>query len=118
MVHPADIGAVAAKVLLEGGYDNETLVITGPEAVAIKDKVAILGAAIGRDIEFVELTTDEAREKWAGEGMNEHLIAFLLEALGNTPVEGRTVSDTVERVTGRPARSFTAWAEEFAGAFK
>lgn len=118
MVHPADIGAVAAKVLLEGGYDNETLVITGPEAVPIKEKVAILSAAVGRDIEFVELTTDEAREKWAGEGMNEHVIAFLIEALGNTPVEGRTVSDTVERVTGRPARSFAEWADEFAAAFE
>jgi uncharacterized protein YbjT (DUF2867 family) len=118
MVHPADIGAVAAKVLLEGGYDNETLIITGPEAVPIKEKVAVLSAAVGRDIEFVELTTDEAREKWAGEGMNEHVIAFLIEALGNTPVEGRTVSGTVERVTGRPARSFAEWADEFAAAFK
>lgn len=118
MVHPADIGAVAAKVLLDGGRDGESIVITGPEAVPIKEKVAILGEAMGRELEFVELTVDEAREKWSGEGMGEDMIAFLIEALGNTPEEGKTVRSTVEDVTGRPARSFAEWAAEHAEAFR
>ncbi|HEX2144105.1 MAG TPA: NAD(P)H-binding protein, partial [Glycomyces sp.] len=114
MVHPADIGAVAAKVLLDGGRDGETLLITGPEAVSIKEKVAILAEMVGRELEFVELTVDEARAKWSGEGMGEDMIAFLIEALGNTPEEGKTVVNTVEAVTGRPARSFAQWAAEHA----
>ncbi|MDA1362821.1 NAD(P)H-binding protein [Glycomyces luteolus] len=118
MVHPADIGAVAAKVLLEGGYDDESLVITGPEVLTMQEKVRVLGEAIGREIEFVELTVEEAHEKWRGEGMPEGVIAFLTEALGNTPVEGRTVVDTVERVTGRPALTFADWASANADAFR
>ncbi|WP_205328609.1 NAD(P)H-binding protein [Glycomyces sp. YM15] len=118
MVHPADIGAVAAKVLLEGGYDDESLTITGPEVLTMQEKVRVIGEAIGREIEFVELTVDEAHAKWRGEGMPEGVIAFLTEALGNTPVEGRTVSDTVERVTGRPALTFAAWASANADAFR
>lgn len=118
MVHPADIGAVAAKVLLEGGRDGETLLLTGPEAVPIKEKVAILGEAIGRELEFVELTVEEAHEKWSSEGMGPDMIAYLTEALGNTPEEGKTVVGTVEAVTGRPARSFAEWAAEHAEAFR
>ncbi|RRR95789.1 NmrA family NAD(P)-binding protein [Glycomyces terrestris] len=118
MVHPADIGAVAARVLLDGGYDGETLVITGPEVLTMQDKVRLIGDAIGREVEYVELTVDEARDKWRGEGFHEGMIAFLLEALGNTPVEGKTVADTVERVTGRPALTFAQWAQENADAFK
>ncbi|MBO3735393.1 NmrA family NAD(P)-binding protein [Glycomyces niveus] len=118
MVHPADIGAVAAKVLVDGGYDGESLVITGPEVLTMQDKVRALGDAVGREIEFVELTVEEAHEKWRGEGMPEHVIAFLTEALGNTPEEGRTVADTVERIVGRQPLPFTAWATANADAFR
>lgn len=118
MVHPADIGAVAATVLLEGGYDDQGLVITGPEVLSMQEKVRVLGEAVGREIAFVELTVEAAHAKWRGEGMPEGVIAFLTEALGNTPVEGRTVSDTVERVTGRPARTFAEWASANADAFR
>lgn len=118
MVHPADIGAVAARVLLDGGQDGAELIITGPEVLTMQDKVRALGEAIGREVEYVELTVEEAKEKWRGEGFHEGLIAFLLEALGNTPPEGKTVADTVERITGRPARTFAQWAAEHADAFK
>lgn len=118
MVHPADIGAVAAKVLVDGGYDGESLVITGPEVLTMQDKVRVLGEAVGREIEFVELTVEAAHAKWRSEGMPEGVIAFLTEALGNTPVEGRTVADTVERVVGRPPLPFTAWAAANADAFR
>jgi uncharacterized protein YbjT (DUF2867 family) len=118
MVHPADIGAVAAKVLLEGGHDGRSLTITGPEVLTMHDKARILGEAVGREIEFVELTVEEAHAKWRGEGADEGLIAFLTEALGNTPEEGKTVAPTVEQVTGRKARTFAAWAAEHADAFR
>ncbi|MCD0445639.1 NAD(P)H-binding protein [Glycomyces sp. A-F 0318] len=118
MVHPADIGAVAAKVLLDGGYDGRSLVITGPEAVTVQEKVRLLGEAIGRELAFVELTVEEAHAKWRGEGMGDDMIAFLTEALGNTPEEGKTVAPTVEQVTGRKARGFAEWAAEHAEAFR
>jgi hypothetical protein len=50
--------------------------------------------------------------------MGPDMIAFLTEALGNTPEEGKTVINTVEEVTGRPARTFAQWAIEHADAFR
>ena len=118
LVHERDIAAVAATVLVEGGHGGRTYTLTGPEAITLKEKVAILGAAIGQDVAFVELTVDEARAKWATDGMGEQTIEFLVSALGNTPEEGYTVVPTVREVTGRDARGFAQWAAENADAFR
>ncbi len=61
---------------------------------------------------------EEAVARWRAAGQSEEVIGFLLQVYGNTPEVGRTVVDTVEKVTGRPARSFARWAAEHADAFK
>ncbi|WP_101785944.1 NAD(P)H-binding protein [Nonomuraea indica] len=118
MVHEKDIAAVAAVALTETGHGGRTYTLTGPQALTTREKVRILGAALGTEIAFVELSEDEARAQWRAVGMGEETIGFLVEALGNTPEEGYTVVPTVEQVTGRPARSFAAWAAEHADAFR
>ncbi|MFI6743761.1 NmrA family NAD(P)-binding protein [Nonomuraea sp. NPDC050451] len=118
LVHERDIAAVAATVLAEGGHGGRTYVLTGPEAITLRQKVEILGTSIGRHVEYVELTVDEARAKWAADGMGEQTIEFLVQALGNTPEVGYTVVPTVREVTGRDARSFAQWASENADAFR
>ncbi|TDD24608.1 NAD(P)H-binding protein [Nonomuraea diastatica] len=118
LVHERDIAAVAAKVLVEGGHGGKAYTLTGPEAITLKEKVAILGSAIGKDVAFVELTVDEARAKWAADGMGEQTIEFLIGALGNTPEVGYTVVPTVREVTGQEARGFAQWASENADAFR
>lgn len=117
MVHEGDIGAVAAVALTEEGHGGQEYVITGPERLTVTDKVAALAAAGGREIALVELTEDQAVARWREAGHPEDVIGFLLEAYGNTPEVGRTVVDTVEKVTGRPARTFGQWAAEHVDAF-
>ncbi|MBB5776699.1 NmrA family NAD(P)-binding protein [Nonomuraea jabiensis] len=118
LVHERDIAAVAATVLVEGGHGGRTYVLTGPEAITLRQKVEILGTSIGSHVEYVELTVDEARAKWAADGMGEQTIEFLVQALGNTPEVGYTVVPTVREITGRDARSFAQWASENADAFR
>lgn len=119
VVHEADIGAVAAAVLAEGDcYSGKTLVITGPEALTLSEKVKIIGAAVGKDIQLIELSEAQACEKWRAEGYPEELVEFLVSVYKDTPAEGYTVAPTVERVTGRPARTFAQWAAEHADAFR
>ncbi|MEY9490781.1 uncharacterized protein YbjT (DUF2867 family) [Streptomyces calvus] len=117
MVHEGDIGAVAAVALTEEGHAGQEYVITGPELLTVGDKVAAIAAARSRDIALVELTEEQAVAQWRAAGHSEDVIGFLLEAYGNTPEVGRTVLDTVEKVTGRPARTFGRWAAEHAAAF-
>ncbi|MFK4597113.1 NAD(P)H-binding protein [Streptomyces pristinaespiralis] len=118
MVHEADIGAVAAVALTEDGHAGQEYVITGPQVLTLEDKVDALAAARGRKIRLVELSEQQAVEQWRAAGQPEDVIGFLLEAYGNTPPVGRTVADTVEKVTGRPARTFAEWAQEHADTFR
>ncbi|MZG06533.1 NAD(P)H-binding protein [Streptomyces sp. SID5614] len=118
MVHESDIGAVAAVALTEDGHGGQEYLITGPQALTLRDKTAAIGAARGADVELVELTEEQALETWRGQGMPEDVIAFLIDVYRDTPPEGRTVLGTVEKVTGRPARTFAEWAQEHAHAFR
>ncbi len=118
MIHEADIGAVAATALLEDGHAGKVYTLTGPEALTPREIVRTIGAAIGREIEYIELTEEQAREQWRAAGFPEEHIDFFVMVHGNTPPEGYTVVPTVEQVTGRPARSFAEWATEHAGDFR
>jgi uncharacterized protein YbjT (DUF2867 family) len=118
MVHEGDIGAVAAVALTEEGHGGRQYVITGPEVLTVGDKVKTIAEAAGREIALVELTEEQALAGWRAAGLPEDVIGFLLEAYGNTPEVGRTVDGTVEKVTGRPARTFAQWAAEHADVFR
>ncbi|MFE6286637.1 NAD(P)H-binding protein [Streptomyces sp. NPDC057877] len=118
MVHEGDIGAVAAVALTEEGHGGQEYVITGPELLTVADKVTAIATARGRDVALVEMTEEQAVAQWRAAGHPEDVIGFLLEAYGNTPEVGRTVVGTVEKVTGRPARTFGQWAGEHADAFR
>jgi uncharacterized protein YbjT (DUF2867 family) len=118
MVHEADIGAVAAVALTEDGHAGQEYLVTGPELLTVRDKADAIAAARGRAVRLVELTEAEAVARWRVEGRPQDVIDFLLEVYGDTPPEGRTVLDTVQKVTGRPARTFAEWARAHAGAFR
>ena len=118
MVHEADIAAVSVAALTEAGHGGQTYTITGPEALTPLQVTDAIAKATGREIRFVEQTEQEARAQWAAEGYPEYMIEFFVEVWGKTPAIGYTVVDTVERVTGKPARSFAQWAAENASAFK
>ncbi|GAA3481717.1 hypothetical protein GCM10018966_062480 [Streptomyces yanii] len=109
MVHEGDIGAVAAVALTEEGHGGQEYVITGPELLTVGDKVATIAAARDREIALVELSEEHAIVRWREAGHPEDVIGFLIQAYKNTPEVGRTVVDTVEKVTGYPARTFAQW---------
>ncbi|MFB7573420.1 NAD(P)H-binding protein [Streptomyces sp. NPDC056165] len=117
IVHEGDIGAVAAVALTEEGHGGQEYVITGPELLTVGDKAATIAAARGREIALIELSEEQAIAQWRAAGHSEDVTGFLIEAYGNTPEVGRTVVDTVEKVTGHPARTFAQWAAEHADAF-
>ncbi|GLF95927.1 NAD(P)H-binding protein [Streptomyces yaizuensis] len=118
MVHEGDIGAVAAVALTTEGHAGQEYVITGPEVLTVRDKTEALATARGRAIRLVELSEEEALARWAAAGHSHEVVDFLLSVYRDTPAVGRTVADTVERVTGRPARTFAAWARDHADTFR
>ncbi|MFE3447498.1 NAD(P)H-binding protein [Nonomuraea sp. NPDC059194] len=118
LVHEADIAAVAATALVEDGHGGKVYGLTGPERLTIRDKVRLIGEAIGKEIEFVELTPEQARERMAAEGTPQEMIDFMIDVFGNVPEEANTVNSVVFDVTGRAPRTFAQWAAEHADSFR
>ncbi|MEV0649480.1 NAD(P)H-binding protein [Phytomonospora sp. NPDC050363] len=117
LVHEADIAAVAVAALTQDGHGGKEYTITGPEVLTVREKVAVLAEALGRDIELVELSEEEVAADLAAQGWDEASAAWMIGIRKDTPEIGYTVVDTVERVTGRPARTFAQWARENASVF-
>lgn len=110
-IHEDDIAAVAARSLLDAGHEGAVHRLTGPEALTNAGQVAAIGRVLGRDLTYVEVPVEEAEADFFP-GMPRQVARAVLKsfaALVGTPPE---ITSTVEEVTGRPARTFAAWAED------
>ncbi|MEY9860167.1 uncharacterized protein YbjT (DUF2867 family) [Catenulispora sp. GAS73] len=115
-VDPDDVAAVAAAVLTEDGHDGATYVLTGPAPTTPRERAAAIAEAIGAPVRFVEMTREEARAQMA-QIMAPEVVEGTLAILGEPTAEERAVSPDVERILGRPAAPFSAWAVRNAAAF-
>lgn len=102
-----DIAAVGARVLLDAEAPNESLVLTGPEALSYDVVARIMSEALGRTVRHVRIDDDEARQRLVANGIPAEYAALLvmLDVAIRGGAEDR-VTDTVLRITGRPSRSF------------
>jgi uncharacterized protein YbjT (DUF2867 family) len=118
MVHEADVGEVAATVLLEDGHAGRSYELTGREPVTVRARVEALAAALGRPLHLAELTESEARRRWLAAGYDDSLVDALV-AWQQRPVEEATrVSPDVEEVLGRPPLTLDDWVSEHVAAFR
>jgi uncharacterized protein YbjT (DUF2867 family) len=115
-VHEKDIAAVAVRALLEDGHEKAAYAITGPESITQRRQVELIAAAIGQPVRFEELDPAQVRKQmaaWLSPQVADVLLGYLAEYNGK-PAE---VYDTVEKVTGRPGRTFAQWAVDHATDF-
>ncbi|MEU6664800.1 NAD(P)H-binding protein [Streptomyces sp. NPDC046727] len=108
VVDPADIAAVAAAALREDGHAGRVYELTGPEPVSPRGQAAVLSAALGEDVAFVELSRAEAHAGMA-RFMPEQVVTGTLDVLGAPLAAERRVSPDVAAVLGRPAAPFAEW---------
>ena len=103
-----DAGRVAAGVLADPArYENQTLDVTGPEALTLDEIAAILTRVWGRPVTYVRETVEEAyasRKKWpaAQWEYDSWVSTYTSIARGEMDV----VSTTVRDVTGRDPLTF------------
>lgn len=116
-VDPDDVAAVAAAVLTGAGHDGATYVLTGPEPSTPRQRAEAIAAAIGEPVTFVEQTREEAHAQMSA-FMPAPVVEGTLAILGEPTAAERTPSGDVERILGRPAAPFAAWAERNAAAFR
>ena len=103
-----DAGRVAAGILADPGrYENQTLDVTGPEALTLDEITQILTRVWGRPVTYVRETVEEAyesRKKWpAAQWQYDSWVStYTSIARGEMDV----VSTTVRNVTGRGPLTF------------
>jgi len=115
-IDPADIAEVAASALTTDRHEGRSYRLSGPESLLPAEQVAILGAAIGRDLRFEAQSDAEARAEMSAAMPVEYVDAFFSFFVDGT-VDESTVLPTVQEVLGRPPRPFAEWARAHAGAF-
>lgn len=120
LVHEADVAEVAVAALLTDSHLGAAYTITGPAKISQVEQVQAIATATGHEIRFEELAPEQAREQWLRDGCPEEIADWQLELLADA-VDGPGAlppTDTFQRITGRPPRSFAQWALDHAADFQ
>jgi uncharacterized protein YbjT (DUF2867 family) len=119
-IHQRDIAEVAVRVLAdrEGAvHAGCAHLLTGPQSLDQRDKVRLIGEAIGRELSFQELAPAQVRQAMLAQGLAEDIPDRLLGSLADYANKPGPSTDTVEQLLGRPALTFAAWAAENSAVF-
>jgi uncharacterized protein YbjT (DUF2867 family) len=114
-----DIAAVAVAVLSGSGHQGKTYVITGPEALTYADVAEKLSAAVGKNVTYVDVPLEKAKEaildggapEWFAEGQMEQ---FRFRWQGKQS----RVTSTIADVAKKEPTTFLDFAREFAPYFR
>ncbi|MFE9699513.1 NmrA family NAD(P)-binding protein [Streptomyces sp. NPDC006270] len=106
-----DIAAVAVHALTDEHAPDTDLVLTGPEALSYDDIAATVTQVTGRPVQHHRLSYEQMRDRLTAHVPLE--FASMLAGMDRAIAKGAEdrVTDTVQRLTGRPARGFRALLE-------
>jgi len=118
MIDVRDIVDVAAKVLTEAGHEGKTYGLTGPASISYQDIAAGLSKALGKEVKYVDVPLEAAREGMIGMGLSEWFADAMTE-YNKVFSEGfgDFMTNDVKEITGHPARSYETFAHDFSQAF-
>ena len=114
-----DLGEVAAHALaLDEGLTGQRLVLTGPQSLTHREMVEIIGDVVGRELQYQELPPDAAAGGMIQRGLPEPFVRALMARYAREVGRPALVTDEVERILGRPARTFGDWVNDNVAAFQ
>ena len=117
-----DIAAVAVQALSKNGTANhirKAYDITGGEAISYGQAAEILSKEIGKKVNYVNISDEDARKGMKDMGADEWTINSMIELFGITRAGYLSeISSAVEQVTGNKPIPFSQFARDYAGAFK
>jgi uncharacterized protein YbjT (DUF2867 family) len=120
-----DAGEAVAQVLTVpqpdgGSYRNRTYDLSGPEPLSHGEAAAILSAALGRPIQFINVPLAAARENMAASGMPEAMVDALIDLMEHVLQKDRLAvpSSGVQELTGHAPRHFEQFVADHLSAFQ
>ncbi|WP_055751839.1 NmrA family NAD(P)-binding protein [Frankia sp. AvcI1] len=117
VIDPADIAAVAARVLTApGGQAGAIHTVSGPQSLLPAERLRLLAERLGRPLRLVALGPDEARAE-LDRTMPAQYAAAMADFYLDGSLDESPVLPTVEALLGRPPRTYAQWLDTHAAEF-
>jgi len=113
MIDVDDIAAVAATALTTDAHAGKAYVLTGSEAHSYSDVAERLSRILGKTVTYKDVPLAVMQERLLASGMPEwHVDVQVDFSTALSAGHASAVTNTVEAVTGRPARTLEQFIQE------
>jgi uncharacterized protein YbjT (DUF2867 family) len=113
----SDIAAVAARALLTDELVGQRIPLTGPQAFTNAELVDVIGAVLGRPLQYREIPADVVRQRFIGLGFSTEFADAYTSMLAETLDKPALVTHDVEKIVGRTATPFAHWVSQHSDLF-
>lgn len=112
-IDAGDIAAVAVEALLDNGFANGDLILTGPETVSYDEVARLISASSGRPVAHHRLSIEDLTTRFEAIGIPSG-FAQALSGMDGAIAHGAEdrVTDTVRAVTGRKPKAFAEFVQD------
>ncbi|MEV6872649.1 NAD(P)H-binding protein [Amycolatopsis sp. NPDC051128] len=118
-IHERDLVAVLARALVGDDLLGRRIDLTGPESLSHAEMVRLIGDALGRPLRFHEIPAEAAARGMLANGFPEPFVtAMMARYAAHLARPQFPPTPEVEKILGRPARTFAEWAADHADDFR
>jgi uncharacterized protein YbjT (DUF2867 family) len=117
-IHERDLAGVGVRALLTDELVGRRLELTGPQSLTHEEMVAIIGEVIGRPLRYQEIPPEAAKQGMVQHGFPEPFVEALMARYARGVGQAAPLTDEVETILGRPARTYAEWVADHAAAFR
>lgn len=113
-VHEDDLARLAVQALVSDTLLGRALYVTGPEVLSIRQQVKAIADALGRPLECVPITPQEAMDRMLAmdDRMSPIAAQRLLDYLAKTQATRPQISGDYQAVTGITPKAFAQWVTD------
>jgi uncharacterized protein YbjT (DUF2867 family) len=105
----SDISGVAARALLTDELVGQRIPLTGPQTFTNSELVEVIGAVLGRPLQYREIPADVIRQRFIGLGFTADFADAYTAMLAETLDKPALVTHDAEKILGRPPLPFAHW---------
>lgn len=117
LIHEEDLALVILNETLQVNQNSKTLHVYG-NSISPVERIEILRSALQKEIKFKELSTEEAMSFYLKNGIEEEEVTHILsvlESISENPIEK---NPKIEKILGRPLKTYEDWVIEHAAYFE
>ncbi len=117
-IHEQDLAEVGTCALLTDELVGRKLELTGPQSLTHEEMVTIIGEMIGRPLRYQEIPPREAMRGMVQRGFPEPFVESLMARYARAVGQPAITTRDVDKMLGRPARTYARWVTDHADAFR